>query len=120
MGTGPFKLAAERGPAGQLKPHARDRFGADEEVSRREEVLPRRRGSAEAAIRSFAAAKADLVLGGTFADLPFAQRVKLPRNSLRFDPAIGTVRVGSGSRRRGRSTSPTSGGCCRAASTATP
>ncbi len=29
------------------------------------------------------------MLGGTFADLPYAQRVKLPRNSLRFDPAMG-------------------------------
>ncbi len=32
---------------------------------------------------------ADLVLGGTFADLPVAQRVKLPRNALRFDPVSG-------------------------------
>ena len=29
------------------------------------------------------------MLGGTFADLAFAQRVKLPRGSLRFDPASG-------------------------------
>ncbi len=39
--------------------------------------------------RRFAAGKTDLVLGGTFADLAFAQRVKLPRGSLRFDPASG-------------------------------
>src|SRR6185295_15825020 len=37
----------------------------------------------------FAAGDSDLVLGGTFADLPFAQRARLPRNSLRFDPASG-------------------------------
>jgi len=37
----------------------------------------------------FAAGNSDLVLGGTFSDLPYAQRVKLPRGSLRFDPASG-------------------------------
>ncbi len=48
------------------------------------EARPRR-----APIQAFAAADADLVLGGTFLDLPFTQRVKLPRNSLQFDPASG-------------------------------
>ena len=60
----------------------------DEEVNRREEVLLDG-AAAQAAIGSFAAAKTDLVLGGTFTDLPYAQRLKLPRNSLRFDPAMG-------------------------------
>jgi peptide/nickel transport system substrate-binding protein len=60
----------------------------DEEVTRREEVLLAS-ATADAAVRGFAAGKADLVLGVTFADLPYAQRVRLPRNSLRFDPAGG-------------------------------
>jgi peptide/nickel transport system substrate-binding protein len=87
MGTGPFKLMPEPGPAGQLK-LMREVLASDEEVSRREEVFLD--GSeAQAAVRSFAASKADLVLGGTFADLAYAQRVRMPRNSLRFDPAMG-------------------------------
>ena len=61
----------------------------DEEVNRREEVLLDAARRRQARSRSFAAAKTDLVLGGTFTDLPYAQRVKLPRNSLRFDPASG-------------------------------
>jgi peptide/nickel transport system substrate-binding protein len=40
-------------------------------------------------VKAFAAGKSDLVLGGTFSDLPYARAVKLPRNSLRFDPASG-------------------------------
>jgi peptide/nickel transport system substrate-binding protein len=45
--------------------------------------------TARDAVRAFAAGDADLVLGGTFADLPFAAGAKLPRGSLRFDPASG-------------------------------
>jgi oligopeptide transport system substrate-binding protein len=87
MATGPFKLAPEHGPVGQLR-LVRDVLAPDEEVARREEVFLD--GTAvDSAIAAFAAAKADLVLGGTFVDLPLAQRVRLPRNSLRFDPAMG-------------------------------
>jgi peptide/nickel transport system substrate-binding protein len=87
MGSGPYKLAPEPGPGGQLR-LVREVLAPDEEVARREEVLLDG-VAAQAAISSFAAAKADLVLGGTFTDLPYAKRVKLPRNSLRFDPAMG-------------------------------
>jgi len=87
MGTGPYKLAPEPGPGGQLR-LVREVLAPDEEVKRREEVLLDG-AAAEAAIGSFAAAKTDLVLGGAFTDLPYAQRLKLPRNSLRFDPAMG-------------------------------
>ena len=44
---------------------------------------------AEAAVSDFAAGKSDLVLGGGFADLPFVQRARAARSSLRFDPASG-------------------------------
>src|SRR5207253_774035 len=87
MGTGPFKVAPEPGAAGQLH-LMREVLAPDEEVARREEVLLDGR-AAQAAVSAFAAAKVDLVLGGTFADLPYAQQSRLPRNSLRFDPAIG-------------------------------
>ena len=66
-----------------------------EEVAARAAKRPRRRS------RAFAAGKSDLVLGGSFTDLPFAQRVKVPRGSLRFDPAsglFGLVPVRSGGR----------------------
>src|SRR5207245_3607201 len=45
--------------------------------------------SAEQALQRFAAGKADLVLGGTFVDLPLAEQARLPRGSLNFDPASG-------------------------------
>src|SRR5438128_1525450 len=75
------------GAAGQVH-LMREVLAPDEEVARREEVLLAGR-AAQAAVSGFAAAKVDLVLGGTFADLPYAQQSRLPRNSLRFDPAIG-------------------------------
>lgn len=85
LGTGPFAATAE--PGGEIR-LTREIVSPDDETTRREELLL---GGAPArdAIRTFAAGKADLVLGGTFADLPDAQFVKLPRGSLRFDPASG-------------------------------
>ena len=83
QGTGPFK-AARDGDALRL---TRDIASIDEEATREEVVLGG--APADAAIAAFAAARSDLVLGGTFDDLPDAQRVKLPRGSLRFDPASG-------------------------------
>jgi peptide/nickel transport system substrate-binding protein len=84
QGTGPF--TPSRADNGQIK-LTREIVTIDEETSREELFL----GGAETsvAVRAFAAGEADLVLGGTFADLPLAQRVKLPRGSLRFDPASG-------------------------------
>src|SRR5204862_523161 len=77
---------------------SRNVLSPDEEAAQKEEVLldglP-----AEQAVQAFTAGKIDLVLGGTFADLPVAQRSKLPRGSLQFDPAsglLGLVPVRSG------------------------
>lgn len=86
QGTGPFSLALDA-TKDELK-LSREVPLTDEEASRREEVLLAASPSIDA-VRAFAAGSADLVLGGTFADLPYAQRTKLPRNSLRFDPASG-------------------------------
>ena len=63
-------------------------MSADGEVSRREEMLL---GAAPArdAVISFARGESHLLLGGTFVDLPLARAVRLPRGSLRFDPASG-------------------------------
>ena len=86
-GTGPFTVDLAAGPKGELR-LVREIMSPDGEVSRREEVLL---GAAPArdAIVSFARGESHLLLGGTFADLPLAQAVRLPRGSLRFDPASG-------------------------------
>jgi oligopeptide transport system substrate-binding protein len=43
----------------------------------------------EKALKAFAAGEADLVLGGTFVDLPTARAADLSRRAMRFDPASG-------------------------------
>jgi oligopeptide transport system substrate-binding protein len=86
-GTGPFTIDEKKSRADELR-LTREVVSPDEETSRRDEVSLS--GSpAGLAARAFAAGEVDLVLGGTFADLPYARAVKLPRNSLRFDPASG-------------------------------
>jgi peptide/nickel transport system substrate-binding protein len=84
QGTGPF--TPSRTDEGEIK-LTREIVSLDEETSREELLL----GGKEtgAALQAFAAGDVDLVLGGTFADLPPAQQAKLPRGSLRFDPASG-------------------------------
>jgi peptide/nickel transport system substrate-binding protein len=84
-GTGPFTATAASGGAIKL---SRDIVSPDDETTSREELLLGG-APAPAAIHAFAAADVDLVLGGSFTDLPFARGVKLPRDSLRFDPASG-------------------------------
>jgi peptide/nickel transport system substrate-binding protein len=86
-GTGPFTAVWTAGPGGELR-LTRAISGSDEEEPQREEVLLASAAAADA-IRDFAASKNDLVLGGTFADLPLTRGFKLPRNALRFDPASG-------------------------------
>jgi len=86
-GTGPFSAMRIGGPGSETRLSS-EVVSAEDEVTRREEVLLSG-APAEAAVRDFAQGKSDLVLGGTFADLPYARAVRLPRNSLRFDPVGG-------------------------------
>lgn len=86
QGTGPFKVAPA-GRRGGLR-LSREIVSLDDETTTREEVLLGG-SSARDAIAAFAAGGSDLVLGGTFDDLPDVQHVKLPRGALRFDPASG-------------------------------
>jgi peptide/nickel transport system substrate-binding protein len=86
-GTGPFSWSPTGGPGGELR-LASEIVSVGDEVTRREEVVLRG-AQAREAIRAFAEGNVQLVLGGTFADLPYAQAARLPRNSLRFDPASG-------------------------------
>jgi peptide/nickel transport system substrate-binding protein len=85
-GSGPFQIApGSKPPKLDLVRTVSD---LDEDVTRDEEVLL---GSspAPAAVRAFLAGKTDLILGGTYADLPYARADGMPRNALRFDPAAG-------------------------------
>ena len=87
QGTGPFAAVPDLANPGQIR-LTRDILSSDDEASTKEEVLLSG-ARAEQAVESFANGKTELVLGGTFADLPLAQRAKLPRGSLQFDPAAG-------------------------------
>ena len=87
QGTGPFSAVRTGGSGGETRLSS-EVVSAEEEVTRREEVLLSGAPAAEA-VRAFAEGASDLVLGGTFVDLPYARTVRLPRNSLRFDPVGG-------------------------------
>jgi peptide/nickel transport system substrate-binding protein len=87
-GTGPFSYSPAAGRNGELRLDREIAIGGEEEGTVREEVLLAGSG-VEQAVKAFAEGEADLVLGGTFANLPVAQNAKLRRNSLRFDPAMG-------------------------------
>jgi peptide/nickel transport system substrate-binding protein len=86
-GTGPFRLTKKRGPNGELR-LKRSLIDPDGENEREEEVWL---SSADAAgaIAAFLDGRADLMLGGTAADLPLARTRSLPRTALRFDPVAG-------------------------------
>jgi peptide/nickel transport system substrate-binding protein len=86
-GTGPFRLLPTSGPGGELR-LTREIVSPDEEETRHEEVLLSG-APTEAAIGRFVAGNTDLVLGGTFADLPLTRHSRLPGGALRFDPASG-------------------------------
>ena len=87
FGTGPFTLA-EEAPAGAHRLLVRRIENLDGETVEEERVLLSGR-DADQAIAEFSTGKADLVLGGTFANLPVARQVTKPRDALRFDPVSG-------------------------------
>ena len=86
QGTGPFSVSSAKA-AGETR-LTRSILSEDEVPVIKQEVLLRG-GHVTDAVRSFAGGKADLVLGGTFADLATLRGLKLPRGSLQFDPASG-------------------------------
>jgi peptide/nickel transport system substrate-binding protein len=87
LGTGPFRAAPDPQQSGRLR-LTRQLASSDDAEAQKEELLLSGTDEAQA-VQDFATGKSDLVLGGTFADLPVAQRAQLPRGSLRFDPASG-------------------------------
>jgi ABC-type transport system substrate-binding protein len=86
-GTGPFTAVWTGGPGGEVRLTRQVSVG-DEEQTRKEDVLLSG-ADARTAVQDFAAAKTDLVLGGSFVDLPLARRVRLPRDAMWFDSASG-------------------------------
>jgi oligopeptide transport system substrate-binding protein len=85
LGTGPYRLAAPEGGAPRL---TLQRGEEEEAAPGRPDVLLRGERGALAVAR-FAEGRADLVLGGTADDLPFARAADLPPNRLLFDPVNG-------------------------------
>jgi peptide/nickel transport system substrate-binding protein len=87
QGTGPFSIdrAGSRGGTIRL---SREVATPDEEQTGTEQVDLSAAG-AQAAIGAFLAGKADVVLGGTYSNLPDLPRGKLSRRALQFDPASG-------------------------------
>ena len=86
-GTGPFNAVWTGGPGGEVHLSREIVVGDDEEPQHEDVLLAG--DEADDAVADFVRGKSDMVLGGTFADLPLATRARLPRNSLRFDPASG-------------------------------
>ena len=93
-GTGPFAMDGT-GPDDVRLRRTIENIETDE-TSEKELLLSGK--AADEAIAAFIAGKADLVLGGTFADLPIARQVRRPRNALRFDPASGLFGLAPGGR----------------------
>jgi peptide/nickel transport system substrate-binding protein len=87
QGTGPFAVNRQKSRDGNIR-LSREVAVPDEEQAVTEE-LDLSGAKAGAAIRAFLGGQANLVLGGTFDDLPLATRASLPRRALHFDPAAG-------------------------------
>ena len=89
-GTGPFALAMEDGVA-VLEPVPPGTRGLPEMEDWREEMRQIRVHSlpAEQAVELFEEGGADLVLGGTLANLPLADTGALSRGTVRLDAALG-------------------------------
>ena len=85
-GAGPMSLRSQDGVT-ELSVRAPDR-DAEAEGDRLRAMRITRATSAEA-VAAFSAGKADVVLGGTFADVPGGGRLALGKIQPRLDPAVG-------------------------------
>ena len=85
-GTGPFSTKWQKGSKAIRL--TREIEQPDEERPEKEELQLAGAKVGEA-VKAFVDGEADLVLGGTFADLPVARAANLPRRALQFDPASG-------------------------------
>lgn len=87
QGTGPF--AIDKRKSSRKKVRLTREIATVDQSQPTIEMLDLSAATAQQAVARFAAGKADLVLGGTFADLPLAQSADLARRALKFDPASG-------------------------------
>ncbi len=87
-GSGPFAIADGDDANGEVRLERTFPGPDDDGDEQREEVVLSAATAADA-VRGFVEGRADLVLGGTFADLREALQPRLPRNALRFDPVSG-------------------------------
>jgi peptide/nickel transport system substrate-binding protein len=88
QGTGPFHVATKATlPAGVMRLQRKTPVPDSEEEKR--EALLIAAADARPAIAAFQKGDADLVLGGTFANLPFARAADVGKTALRFDPVSG-------------------------------
>ncbi len=87
QGSGPF--AMNRAEGGEQGVRLQREVAAPDEDEPEQDLLELAGATAEQAVSAFVRGEADLVLGGTFANLPFAQGASLPRRALQFDPASG-------------------------------
>ncbi|MEO8142470.1 MAG: ABC transporter substrate-binding protein [Sphingomicrobium sp.] len=86
LGTGPFQPAQRSAPPGAIPLLYTSRVidGPD-----KRDLVDLVAAPTAKAIAAFAKGDADLVLGGTFDDLPLVRRSKIARSALRFDPVAG-------------------------------
>lgn len=89
-GTGPFALAEDAAEGTEAPIRLERALGdPDDSGEQPKEVMELRAAEIVPAVRDFLAGRADMVLGGTFVDAPYVARTRLPRGTLRFDPAAG-------------------------------
>lgn len=86
LGTGPFQPVQRPAPPGAI-PLLHTRRVIDGPDKR--DLIDLMTLPTDRAIAAFAKGDADLVLGGTFDDLPLVRRAKIGRGALRFDPVAG-------------------------------
>jgi peptide/nickel transport system substrate-binding protein len=87
QGTGPFRPTPQKQGAISLSRQVVAPDDDNDSATRDQLLLAA--AAAPDAVRSFAAGDVDLVLGGTFNDLPVVRGANLRRDALRFDPASG-------------------------------
>lgn len=91
-GAGPFRIAQPNRDPLPLMPLVDPDAPEDSDtVDAPERALMLRGGRASMAIARFVAGDVDLVLGGTFDDLPVTRAAQAGDNLLRFDPAQGLL-----------------------------
>ena len=86
LGTGPFQPIERTAAEGAVSLVRTER--TDDGPDKRDAV-DLVAAPAQRAIAAFVGGKADLVLGGTFDDLPLVPRANIARSALRFDPVAG-------------------------------